>query len=169
MAIKDWFSDKLQSHHKINWNTLTNNYCKTHLFIAFNISIVTNTDRAMVIGWGSVNTLQSIPLNSGPLPEHCKWWVCSMCHILVQSLFALNWVAYQLVVAHLWSFRWAHEPPSGSTYSGGAYVSSNSQVSRNVLANKHSLKSIFCIVLPEEQPSGNKRFISFTGRFAHNV
>lgn len=23
--------------------------------------------------------------------------------------------------------------------------------------------------LPEEKPSGNKRFISFTGRFAHNI
>lgn len=142
MAIKDWFSDKLQLHHKFNWNTLTNN-CKTDLFIAFNISIVTNTDRAMVMGWGSVNTLQSIPLNSGPLPEHCKWWVCSISVTLVQSLFTVNWVAYQLVVAHLWSFRWAHEPPSGSTYSGGAYVSSNSQVSINVLANRTFFKINF--------------------------
>lgn len=41
MVTRDWFSDKL--------------------FMAFNISIVTSTERAIVIGWGSVNTLQSTP------------------------------------------------------------------------------------------------------------
>lgn len=41
MVTRDWFSDKL--------------------FMAFNISMVTSTERAMVMGCGSVKILQSIP------------------------------------------------------------------------------------------------------------
>lgn len=41
--------------------------------MALSISMVTRTERAMVMGWGSVKTLQSMPLNSGPPAMHCKW------------------------------------------------------------------------------------------------
>lgn len=41
IVTRDWFSDKL--------------------FIAFNISMVTSTDSAIVIGCGSVKILQSMP------------------------------------------------------------------------------------------------------------
>lgn len=41
MVISDWFSDRE--------------------FMAFSISMVTSTDRAMVMGWGSVKILQSTP------------------------------------------------------------------------------------------------------------
>ena len=51
----DWFSDKL--------------------FIALSISIVTSTDKAIVIGCGSSNTSQSISAQSLPPPAHWKWWV----------------------------------------------------------------------------------------------
>lgn len=47
----------------------------SYLFMAFNISIVTSTDKAIVIGWGSLNTLQSIPLKSAAFELHCKWCV----------------------------------------------------------------------------------------------
>jgi hypothetical protein len=43
--------------------------------MAFNISIVTSTDRAMVIGCGSSKTSQSISAHSLPPPAHWKWWV----------------------------------------------------------------------------------------------
>jgi len=47
-----------------------------HLFMAFSISMVTSTDRAMVMGWGSLKTRQSTPLNSSPSPMQARWWVC---------------------------------------------------------------------------------------------
>lgn len=47
-----------------------------YLFMAFNISIVTSTERAIVMGWGSEKILQLMPLNSSPPPIHAKWWVC---------------------------------------------------------------------------------------------
>lgn len=43
MATRDWFSESE--------------------FIALSISMVTSTDRAIVIGWGSVKILQSMPWN----------------------------------------------------------------------------------------------------------
>ena len=60
-------------------NSIINYYPKsinnsTNLFMAFNISMVTRTERAMVIGWGSEKTLQSTPLKSSPPPRHCIWW-----------------------------------------------------------------------------------------------
>ncbi|CAG2055650.1 unnamed protein product [Timema podura] len=45
----------------------------SHLFMALSISMVTSTDRAIVIGWGSWNRLQSTPLNSSPPPIHARW------------------------------------------------------------------------------------------------
>lgn len=51
------------------------NNVSTYLFIAFNISMVTRTDKAMVIGCGSLKILQSIPRNSSPPPMQAKWWV----------------------------------------------------------------------------------------------
>ena len=49
-----------------------------HLFMAFSISMVTSTDRAMVMGWGSLKTRQSTPLNSSPSPMQARWWVCKI-------------------------------------------------------------------------------------------
>lgn len=43
-----------------------------HLFMAFNISIVTRTDKAIVIGSGAEKTLQSTPLKSSPPPMHWR-------------------------------------------------------------------------------------------------
>lgn len=64
-----------QAEMKLPLESSTLQHFKTsHLFIAFNISIVTRTERAMVIGWGSWKTLQSTPLKSSPPPRHCIWW-----------------------------------------------------------------------------------------------
>lgn len=43
-----------------------------YLFMAFNISIVTSTDKAIVIGSGAENTLQSTPLKSSPPDKHWR-------------------------------------------------------------------------------------------------
>lgn len=50
IMMSDWFSDKL--------------------FMAFNISMVTKTDRAMVIGCGSLKTSQSMSAHSAPPAAH---------------------------------------------------------------------------------------------------
>ena len=69
----------------VNITLPTNNMCNSfqafkitsyHLFMAFSISMVTSTDRAMVMGWGSLKTRQSTPLNSSPSPMQARWWVC---------------------------------------------------------------------------------------------
>jgi len=60
-----------------------------HLFIAFSISMVTSTDRAMVMGWGSVKTRQSTPLNSSPSPMQARWWVCKIS--ISTSNFSVLW------------------------------------------------------------------------------
>jgi hypothetical protein len=69
---------KLQTNNMYSWFqtfTITTLY---HLFMAFSISMVTKTDRAMVMGWGSLKTRQSTPLNSSPSPMHARWWVCKI-------------------------------------------------------------------------------------------
>jgi hypothetical protein len=43
-----------------------------NLFSAFNISIVTSTESAIVIGCGSSKTSQSISSHSLPPPRHLK-------------------------------------------------------------------------------------------------
>lgn len=53
---------------KIDWFSET-------LFKAFNNSITTKTDNAMVIGCGSSKMPQSTPSKSGPPPKHCMKWV----------------------------------------------------------------------------------------------
>lgn len=51
MAIKDWFSDKLKLQAKCHssFSTKIESHLP-HLFMAFNISMLTKTERAMVIG-----------------------------------------------------------------------------------------------------------------------
>lgn len=46
-----------------------------HLLSAFNISINTRTDNAMVIGLGSSKISQLIPSNLPSWARHCAWWV----------------------------------------------------------------------------------------------
>lgn len=44
-----------------------------YLFMAFNISMVTSTDRAMVMGWGSWKILQLIPAKLGSSGVQDRW------------------------------------------------------------------------------------------------
>lgn len=82
MAMSDWFSDKLCRKYRFVYNSQFEHIHGTrrerfpHLFMAFNISMVTSTERAIVMGWGSAKILQLTPLNSSPPPIHAKWWVC---------------------------------------------------------------------------------------------
>lgn len=48
---------------------------KVYLFNALSISMVTRTDRAIVIGCGSLKTLQSRPGKFLGSAGHCIWWV----------------------------------------------------------------------------------------------
>ena len=48
----------------------------TDLLRALSISMVTRTERAMVMGWRSSNTLQDPrSRKSGFSAVHCKWWL----------------------------------------------------------------------------------------------
>lgn len=47
----------------------------SYLLRAFSISMVTKTDRAIVIGSGAWKILQSTPLNILGSAGHCMWWV----------------------------------------------------------------------------------------------
>ena len=47
-----------------------------YLFNAFNISMVTSTERAIVMGWGSLNILQSRSGKFLGSAGHCIWCVC---------------------------------------------------------------------------------------------
>lgn len=75
----DWFSDKLDRTDDAQWKHVRNKrlhqFENAYLFIAFNISMVTSTDKANVIGWGSWKTWQLIPLKSSGLLVQDKWWV----------------------------------------------------------------------------------------------
>lgn len=81
IVINDWFSDKLNREKYliiklfkiINHLKFFSAKKIKYLFIAFNISIVTSTDNAIVMGWGSVKILQLTPLNSSPPPMQAKW------------------------------------------------------------------------------------------------
>ena len=68
----DWFSDKLtQRNNKMKnaiWLRNTTKHNARYLFIAFSISIVTSTDRAIVMGCGSEKTSQSMSAHSLPPP-----------------------------------------------------------------------------------------------------
>jgi len=55
-----------------------------------------------------------------------------------------------LVVVHLGSVRTVHEPPGGSTDSGGTHVSTDSHVT-------------------EEQPAGDQRLVAAPGGLVHDV
>jgi hypothetical protein len=46
------------------------------LLRALHISMVTNTDRAIVMGYGDSNTSQLTPSNSGLSAPHCRKWLC---------------------------------------------------------------------------------------------
>ena len=50
--------------------------CETHLFRALSISMVTRTERAIVMGWRSSNTLQETPEKTALSAVHCMWWLC---------------------------------------------------------------------------------------------
>lgn len=94
ITINDWFSDKLKYKADFKVSPLIRRLVKkssaNYLFMAFNISIVTSTDRAMVIGWGSWNTWQSIPLKSSGLPMQLKWWVCKMIEDITKHSYLIN-------------------------------------------------------------------------------
>lgn len=49
---------------------------RPHLFRALHISMVTRTDRAMVMGYGDSNTWQSRPSKSGLSGLHWRKWLC---------------------------------------------------------------------------------------------
>lgn len=51
---------------------------KHYLLSALSISMVTKTDRAIVMGSGAEKMLQSTPLNSLGSAGHCMWWVCKL-------------------------------------------------------------------------------------------
>jgi len=62
---------KITSKIISNYSNLTDELL-TYELSALSISMVTNTERAIVIGCGSWNTWQSIPANSASPPKHCK-------------------------------------------------------------------------------------------------
>ena len=47
-----------------------------YLLSAFSISMTTSTDKAIVIGCGLSNMLQSMPLKRSSCARHWEWWVC---------------------------------------------------------------------------------------------
>jgi len=47
----------------------------SYLFNAFNISMTTSTDSAMVIGFGLLKISQSMPSNIPSWAKHWEWWV----------------------------------------------------------------------------------------------
>jgi hypothetical protein len=68
--------------------------------MALSISMVTNTDRAIVMGWGSLKTRQSTPLNSSPSPMQARWWVCNIKYHKYTKLQRIMNICMSL----LWSF-----------------------------------------------------------------
>lgn len=142
---RDWFSERLKRGQNANVVSVTQHVLlltanapllttkknSSHLFRALHISIVTSTERAMVIGYGDSNTWQSKPSNSGLSGLHCRKWlweekvkrndaeevICQKLKILRQCLHT-----YQLVQSELWAILRDRKPPSSSSHSGSAHI-----------------------------------------------
>ena len=69
---RDWFSDKLKKIRKKLFKKILLEII--NLLSAFNISIVTSTESAIVIGCGSSNAEQLTPSQSLPPARHLKWF-----------------------------------------------------------------------------------------------
>lgn len=105
---------------------------KTDLFRALHISMVTSTDKAMVMGYGDSNSLQSRPWKSGFSGPHCRKWLWKrkavkklaadevVCLFSRQKLFGFN--SYQLVKADPRTVLSSNKPPGSSTNSGSTNI-----------------------------------------------
>lgn len=115
-----------------------------------NISIVTSTDSAMVVGKRDSNTSQSMPSNMGFSSVHCMkcrctWrerkredvcnkYTCNFgCQRFAQkdkTAIYTDWTSYQLVERHLWALFIKQVPPHGGAHCSKSHISWSETLNR---------------------------------------
>ena len=120
----DWFSDKL--------------------FKAFNISMVTKTERAIVMGWGSWKMAQSIPCRKRGGKNECKVLrqiKVAFHHLECFVVGSALQVMAQLIVGQMRADGTDHVPPSSSSNGAGADVGTDSHVTEEEPASDEAFRS----------------------------